>query len=109
MGLMAHGSLVASRNMQALKGEINVHLHKWGIGIGKCYVSANNQPNKVKNERVLIATLDQMNEIKQCNKLQNVMGYGIMEVCKFVQVVMMVHFPKQRRSFNDQYNEGNER
>jgi hypothetical protein len=33
MGLMAHGSLVASRNMQALKREINVHLHKGGLGI----------------------------------------------------------------------------
>jgi hypothetical protein len=40
MGLMAHGSLMASRNMQAFKREINVHLHKRGIGIGKCYVSA---------------------------------------------------------------------
>jgi hypothetical protein len=38
----SHGSLVASRNMQALQRESNVHLHKPGIGIGKCYVSANN-------------------------------------------------------------------
>jgi hypothetical protein len=42
MGLMAHGSLVASRNMQALERGINVHFHKRGIGIGKCYASANN-------------------------------------------------------------------